>query len=155
VCGAIRYQRDGRTAVSHFPRPDASLPVLLKGGGAKLVTWGRRQGEAGVLPQSGWARLDSVQSGKWTRYAPVPVRIEAEEFMDKDRFGIAHWYPLGGASFIQGLLARHGTELRVYIVTVNPPRTGYGRLHDRWPRIVTESEPPGRPRSAAVQVALF
>ena len=120
----------------YFPRAGARLPVRLKTGATRLVTWGRRREEAGALPPGGWARLDSVHAGKWQRYGPSPVLIRVEAFMEKDDQGNSHWYDLADEDFIQGLLARDADSDRVYVVTVSPEDPRHAAVHDRWPRIV-------------------
>lgn len=137
MCGGVKYKHDGRTVTSYFPNPKAALPVVLKSGGHELLPWGRRKEEAGALPPGGWARLDSVTQGRWQRYAPVPVQLAVEEFMEKDHTGHSHWYPLAAGQWLQGLVATHGAEQRVYVVTVVPTQDTQRALHDRWPRIVS------------------
>lgn len=137
MCGGVEYKHENRTVTSYFPDPKATLPVLRRGGGYELLPWGRREEQAGVLPPGGWARLDSITQGRWDRYDPAPVRLAVEEFMEKDYAGHAHWYRLGAGQWLQGLLATHGGEQRVYVVTLAPTEPEHRAVHDRWPRIVT------------------
>ncbi len=61
MCGGIEYQ-DQKI---YFPQPDALLPVRLSDGQVTWITWGRRKDEAiGKFPKDGWARLNSIKSGK-------------------------------------------------------------------------------------------
>lgn len=83
----------------------------------------------------GWARLDSIHNGKWDRWFPMPVKIPILSFMEKDISGESHWYDITKGKFIQGLIAREGNELRVYIVTIQPERSD--AVHERWPRILS------------------
>lgn len=137
MCGGVKYRHEGRTVTSYFPNPKAALPVALKAGGHELLSWGRRKEEGGELPPGGWARLDSVRQGRWDRYDPRPVRLEIEEFMEKDHAGHSHWYRLEAGQWLQGLIAMYGEEQRVYVVTQVPTEAGPRAIHDRWPRIVT------------------
>ena len=139
MCGGVKYRQDDELHTVYFPRPDARLPLRLKTGDQRLVTWGRRREEAGGLPPGGWARLDSVRAGKWQRYGPSPVLIQVESFMEKDDAGNSHWYELAGEDYIQGLVARDGEMDRVYVVTVSPEDPQHAAVHDRWPRIVSRS----------------
>ena len=62
MCGGIEYQ-DQKI---YFPQPDARLPVRLRDGQVTWITWGRRKDEAiGKFPNGGWARLNSIKSGRW------------------------------------------------------------------------------------------
>ena len=140
MCGGVKYRHGDRTVTTYFPNPGAALPVLRRDGAHELLPWGRREEQEGVLPPGGWARLDSVKAGKWERYEPVPVRLDIEEFMEKDHAGTSHWYRLETGQWIQGLIATRGAELRVYVVTIVPTEATQRAVHDRWPRIITLNE---------------
>ena len=90
MCGGAKYKHEGEIVTTYFPNPKAVLPAILKAGGHELLVWGRREEQPGALPPGGWARLDSVKSGKWERYHPVPVRLDIESFMEKDNAGKSH-----------------------------------------------------------------
>jgi len=137
VCGGIAYQSPADLIKVFFPNPRAALPVRLRSGEVEWVTWGRRQHEEGNMPNGGWARLDSVKSGRWQRYQPRPVLIPASSYMEKDASGGSHWFPLADTFFIQGLLADHSSEQRLYVVTVSPPAE-YAHIHHRWPRLIQQ-----------------
>ena len=55
--------------------------------------------------------------------------------MEKDHERKSHWFDVTPGQAIQGLLANHGEESRVYAVTINTPAE-YHYIHDRWPRLV-------------------
>ncbi len=132
MCGGIEYENNR----IYFPNPEARLPVRLRNGLVTWVTWGRREKEAiGVFPNGGWARLDSIKSGKWKPWRPRPVLIPADQFMEKDRSNKSHWVELDKSMAIQGLLAERKKELRVYVVTIDTPPEYLG-IHDRWPRLI-------------------
>src|SRR5690606_33631165 len=132
MCGGIEYQNQK----IYFPRPDARLPVRLRNGNVTWVTWGRRKDEAhGKFPNGGWARLNSIKSGKWKPWHPRPVLIVADQFMEKDQEQQSHWGPLDTGVLVQGLLAERNDALRVYVVTVSTPPE-YAGIDDRWPRFV-------------------
>jgi hypothetical protein len=104
----------------------------MKDGTDHLYTWGRRDWEYGGLPATGGARQESIKSGKWDRYHPIPVKIHIKSFMEKDGDGIAHWFRLEPYAFVQGALVSLGEEQRVYVVT----REMTSHNHPRWPVIV-------------------
>ncbi len=141
MCGGVKYKHEEKTVTSYFPNPKAALPVLRRDGAHELMTWGRRQEETGELPPGGWARLDSVKQGRWDRYDPKPVCLGVDEFMEKDHAGHSHWYSLEPGQWLQGLVATHGDEQRVYVVTLTPIEPEQRAIHDRWPRIVTRDRP--------------
>lgn len=135
MCGGASFQDEEEEVRIFFPNPRARLPVMTRSGGSRLVTWGRRSGESGNLPLGGWARLESIHSGRWNRWQPRPVRLALQAFMEKDIEGVSHWFPLTDGQWVQGLLVQDGTEQRVYVVTITPQMPD--AVHERWPRIVT------------------
>lgn len=136
MCGGVKYRYEGQEQLLYFPNPQAMLPVRRRDGGLGLVAWGRRREEKGVLPQGGWARIESVNQGVWDKYEAQPVKIIVDQFMEKDASGVSHWFELEADQWIQGLLARSGGESRIYVVTTTPPMEM--AIHERWPRIMAK-----------------
>ncbi len=136
MCGGVSYTMQGQDVRVYFPNPRAMLPVKKKDQSIALLPWGRRQEQGGILPMGGWARLDTVYAGRWDKWFPVPVMIAVNSFMEKDMEGVSHWYDLTKGQWIQGLVARHAYEQRVYVVTVEPQLED--AVHDRWPRIMNK-----------------
>ena len=134
MCGGVLYTYEGKDYRVYFPNPGALLPVRMKDGGVSLLPWGRRKEQAGQLPMGGWARLDSINAGKWDRYFPTPTKIMVDQFMEKDIEGRSHWFLVTPGQWIQGLVAREHDEQRVYVVTIAPEFDD--AVHDRWPRIL-------------------
>lgn len=132
MCGGIQYQEQK----IYFPNPEARLPVLLRHGGVTWVLWGNRTLATANnrFPNGGWARLDSIKSGKWKPWHPKPVMIPADSFLEKDHEQHSHWINLTPGMVIQALLAERSGEHRVYIVTEEAP-SEYHWIHDRWPRL--------------------
>lgn len=106
----------------------------MRSGNTKLFEWGRREKEDGHLPATGWARMDSIQDGKWARYHPRPVRIIVDRYMEKDNDRNSHWFKLEPGYYIEGLLTQVGDERRVYVIT-EPPPAYLAEIRNRWPRI--------------------
>jgi hypothetical protein len=134
MCGGVLYNYKNKAIKTFFPNPKAKLPILQKTGGVILLTWGRRKNEIGDLPIGGWARLESIKTGKWDKYHPKPVKIPLTQFMEKDLEGTSHWFELVTGQVLQGLLATHNQEQRVYVVTIVPQHEK--AIHDRWPKII-------------------
>jgi hypothetical protein len=135
MCSGVYYSVNGEDTRVYFPNPGASLPARTRTGGVRLLAWGRRGEQAGRLPLGGWARLDTIYAGRWDRWFPVPVKVPVRSFMEKDLEGHTRWYDLTRGQWIQGLVARHKHERRIYIVTVTPELAD--AIHDRWPRIMS------------------
>jgi len=134
MCGGVYYQDKGQDVRIYFPNPKAMLPVNTRQNNIVLLPWGRRKEQTGKLPLGGWARLDSIYSGRWDRWFPKPVKLPIKSFMEKDIVGKSHWFDIGSGQCIQGLVARDGYEQRVYVVTITPELVD--AVHDRWPRIL-------------------
>lgn len=130
---AVIFQHMGKIQTVYFSNAKAMLPIKLNNGEIHLAVWGRRQHENSEMPMGGWARLPSIHSGKWSLYSPKPVALPIEKFMKTDYEGRVHWYEIARGQIIQGLLAHHENEYRVYIVTLIPELLDV--CHDRWPRI--------------------
>lgn len=135
---AVIYNYQNKTHTIYFTNAKAVLPVKLKNGDCKLVTWGRREEENSELPLGGWARLSNIKNGKdshWNMYLPKPVQIPIVKFMEKNFEGKPCWYEVTRGKYIQGLLAQHDNEYRIYIVTIDPE--DLTNCHYRWPHIIT------------------
>ena len=134
MCGGVFYIHNENPYRVYFPNPAAELPVLQKHKPPLLIPWGRRQKQHGKLPLGGWARLESIHSGGWDRYFPKPVKISVMSFMEKDIEGNSHWFDITEGHWVQGLIAQHSEESRVYVVTIQPEVES--AIHQRWPRIL-------------------
>ncbi len=135
---AVIFNYQNKIHTVSFVQPKAMLPVKLKNGECRLVTWGRRERESSEMPLGGWARLSSIKNEKdsrWNMYLPKPVQIPIDKFMEKDFEGKACWYEVTKGKCVQGLLAHLEDEYRVYIVTVDPE--DLANSHYRWPHIIT------------------
>lgn len=141
MCGGVRYtDKGGKEWKIYFPSPKAALPVLRKNGEIEWVSWGKRKEEPErFFAPGGWARLDSVQAGKWQRFHPRPVLLPVQSFMEKDHERQSHWIDVPAGQLMQGLLATHEDQARVYVVTTDTPAE-YHWIHDRWPRLVQPSQ---------------
>lgn len=135
MCNGVIYLEGRQAKRCHFTQPQAALPVVLRGNGVAPITWGRREGEGGRLPLGGWAQLSAIRAQAWDSWQPRPVRLLLQGFMEQDIQGRGHWFTLTSGQWVQGLLARHDREQRVYVVTLQPEIPG--ALYPRWPRIVS------------------
>lgn len=137
MCAGIYFQHHNELIRIYFQNPKAVLPVVTKNSDITLLPWGRRKHQAGHLPLGGWAWLDAIYQGRWDAWRPVPVKLAIQRFMEKDLENNAHWYDLAKGQYIQGLVARHQHEQRLYVVLVMPELED--AIHNRWPRIICEA----------------
>ena len=140
MCGGVELKNGDKTQWVYFPNPEAALPVRLRSGDITWLPWGRRESETIVLPQGGWARLESIQAGKWDKYHPQAVLIPAVRFMEKDHDSRSHWHEVPENEWLQGLVTNCLDESRLYVVTLAPPPE-LAAVHDRWPRLVSKTFP--------------
>src|SRR5437899_1741023 len=71
------HERGGEAEVRFlFAERDRLLPLWLEG---QLVVapWGNKRGESKALPQTGWTRQASIESGAWGDRGLHPVVIPA------------------------------------------------------------------------------
>jgi putative SOS response-associated peptidase YedK len=141
MCAGVEIEGQEKSARIYFPVATATLPVLARDGSVVRMRWGARNEESAPegggprWPKGGWARLESVKTGRWKQFDPQPVKIPAKAYMEKDGEGRSHWFRLEPGEYIQGLVARIGDERRIYVVTIGTPAE-FAHIHDRWPRIV-------------------
>lgn len=136
MCWAVRFIHDGSDRQSRFERGGATLPVSTRRGAQiLLLPWGRRPAERGHLPIGGWAKLTHIQAGVWDKFHPRPIKLAVMAFAERDVTGREQWFQVTKGQFIQACLARHGTEQRVYVVTLDCAleETEF----ERWPRVVS------------------
>src|SRR6476620_7746711 len=145
MCARIEYLRDGERVAVYFDSNNQDLPVRMRRGWIHFYRWGARSaqyfspdnlgGYAAKFPETCCSALADVRAGRWTAYAPRPVRIVASRVIQLDRKIAPRYFPRQPAEFIQGLLAPIGHHERVYGVTV-PSAPQYGHRWPEWPRIV-------------------
>ena len=138
MCSAIDFH--DRTV--RFLDESPQLPLLMRDGSVEWAQWGKPFAESAdrSAPAGGWARLESIQSGRWKRFGVKPVKVLAQRFMERDV-----WFPVPSGFYIQGaaircpnrtLQAELGVEVvRIYVVTV-PAIGDIAAVHDRMPRLI-------------------
>lgn len=135
MLAAVTYTYQGQHYEVHFRHVHALLPVKLRRGGVALLPWGRRKTQPGKLPYGGCIHLNAIYAGLWQPYHPRPVRLDLESFMILDYENHPRWYDQKNSlADIQGLVARLGSEQRVYVVVIDP-RIEFD-YHAVWPRCV-------------------
>ncbi len=158
MCGGLKYTHAHPETGEiierkvFFPIPHAEIPILDEGASSpslreragvrgvlktRLVQWGRRKGEDEEydVPQTGWARLQSLAEGRWNRYSPRRVKIPALCWMEKDSARESHWFDMAPDTCLLGVDIKKGGKEFVYIVT-KPAPPEFAHIHDRIPLIV-------------------
>lgn len=105
------------------------LPIE-QNGELHLRKWGNRD-ENLKLPQTGWAKVESIEKGKWDHLHPKRVAIAVDKGYEK---GV--WFDVHSGKF-SGLLVEENGDERAYVVT-KPADNKYKKLtgHDREPVII-------------------
>lgn len=109
------FEQAGRVRSLYWQRGEPVLPVLADYGegdasqGLLLMRWGNRD-KAAPFPPTGWARMDSIEAGKWSYLKPMPVLIPASYGVEKGK-----WFPI--ESGIMGVAVQRNGEERVYMLT--------------------------------------
>lgn len=113
-----------------FRAPKAILPVWY-GNELTIMEWGNRDNKLSRLPKTGWARIESLQAGKWDYLHPQEVDIVASYGLEK---GV--WFQV--AEGMKGILVQDEKGLpHVYMLT--KPATHYYQVmtrHDREPLFI-------------------
>jgi hypothetical protein len=134
MCHGVLFNHNGRKTRVLYTNPHAVLPVRTKSGTTRLLPWGRHADQEGELPFGGWVLHDAIRAGQWDAWSPRPVLIDSRIFAEEDKAGRVHWFPLVKSSWVQGVIATHDNERRVYVITIKPTLDPWD--YSRWPRIV-------------------
>ena len=125
-----QFEANGEVKSLYWQRGEPVLPVVGPSNGAgeehiEVLRWGNRDKEA-PFPQTGWARTDSLDAGKWSYLKPKPALIPVTYGVEKGKwFRIAHG--------IRGVVVEREGEKRVYMLTgeANPEylaKTSHARM---------------------------
>ena len=135
MCGGVEAREAEKAFKVYFPSPKAAFPVVLVDGGELgWVRWGKREGESGIGPRGGWAKLETIERGGWDKYRPRPALGLVDRFMEKDGQRTSHWFDVPNGYALRCLVMGEGDDQRVFVVTSRPPEE-YAWVHDRWPQL--------------------
>jgi hypothetical protein len=117
------HERGGEAEVRFlFADRQRLLPVWLDGQ-LLVVSWGNRRGESKSLPQTGWTRQTSIESGAWGEQELHTVVIPATLGLDR---GV--WYCIRQG--VRGVVVHdEASRPRVYVVC--EPASHYYRTMTR------------------------
>jgi hypothetical protein len=144
MCIGVEYFRDGESVRVYVTQRNPLIPIRLKSGRVTFLKWGARgacqgvEGDTGpghiqTWPEGGWAALDEIRAGRWSKLDPKPAKIAVAGFAIVDEHHVRRWTQLRRGQYLQGLVAQAGRERRVYVVTIQSPGSLPGTL---WPRII-------------------
>jgi hypothetical protein len=119
-----KFEKSGEVE-SFFWSKKPVLPVEINHK-VSLFDWGNRD-KAVPLPQTGWAKDESLDSGKWDYLNPINAKIPVEKGYEK---GV--WFEPKGD--FAAVLVEKDNKSAAYMVT-KPASEGYKKLtgHDREP----------------------
>ena len=128
-------------------RTEPVLPALLSGEEedeevSRIFLWGNRNKEIS-LPQTGWARIESMIGGKWDYLRPSQVVIPVTHGVEKGK-----WFEINHG--IRGVLVSRDGHERVYMLTeeANPEFLNVTG-HPRMPVLVEQDDFPWLPADPA------
>jgi len=133
-----KFEATGEVRSLYWQKTEPVLPVLeseQEDDGAKaeprLLLWGNRD-KSKPLPQTGWARLESIEEGKWGYLKPRPVLIAVVYGVEKGK-----WFGINKG--IAGLVVEKAGEERVYMLTEAADDEFLGVTHhDRMPALIDQ-----------------
>lgn len=121
----LEKQRKGDVVETYFWQARPFLPAEDESGEVHLYHWGNRD-KMLKMPKTGWARLESLQDGRWDWLSPKKVWIPSLYGYEKRK-----WFrtPVG----IEGVRVRLNNVTRVYILTQKADQkfknyTGHDRM---------------------------
>lgn len=121
----FRKQRKGDLIETFFWQNKPFLPVE-ENNSVHLYHWGNRE-EFLKMPKTGWAKIESIQDGRWDYLSPKAVCIPSIMGCEKK-----HWFktPKG----IKGVKVRYHNVTRVYLLTTKASQDfAEYTCHDRMP----------------------
>src|SRR5919201_1012704 len=121
------FERTGQVRSVYWQKGEPVLPVVPEGG---------EDGKDAPFPQTGWARKESLEAGKWNYLRPEPVLIPVTHGVEKGK-----WFEIKNG--IRGVVLHRGNENRVYMITddANPEYVDVTH-HDRMPVLVDQADFP-------------
>lgn len=109
------FERAGQVRSLYWQRGEPVLPVQTDyreddgSPGLALMRWGNRD-KAAPFPPTGWARMESIEAGKWSYLKPRPVLIPVSYGVEKGK-----WFTI--STGIKGVAVQRDGEERVYMLT--------------------------------------
>jgi hypothetical protein len=80
------HERGGEREYRFLFRDKPRLLPIIHDGQFQIVRWGRRRGEKGRLPCTGWTWLETLEKGTWQEAQPDEVVIPATMGLENGRW---------------------------------------------------------------------
>lgn len=141
-----KFEATGEVRSLYWQRSEPVLPVISaqsdendeeKDGEQepRLMLWGNRDKEA-TFPKTGWARMESIEEGKWRYLKPKPAVIPVSFGVEKGK-----WFTI--KTGIAGLVVQKDGEERIYMLTreANPEFFDHTH-HERMPVLLNQGDFP-------------
>jgi putative SOS response-associated peptidase YedK len=147
-----RFEATGEVKSVYWQKGEPVLPVVAsteadeeepkEGEEPRLMMWGNRDKDA-PFPNTGWARAESIEEGKWRYLKPKPALIPVSYGVEKGK-----WFEIENG--IAGLVVQKDGEERVYMLTREANDEFLDHTHhERMPVLVDQSDFPWLPGDPA------
>ena len=109
------FEKTGEVKSLYWQRGEPVLPVKApakadnEDESVEIMQWGNRDKDA-PFPQTGWARRESLDDGKWSYLKPKPTTIPVTHGVEKGK-----WFEIEHG--IEGVVVERAGEKRVYMLT--------------------------------------
>lgn len=127
------HERDGIEEVRFSYRDRVPVLPVWKDSEFLIVPWGNRDDKGSRLPQTGWAKMESVELGKWKYLKP-------EEVVIPSIFGLEKGVWFGITEGMKGILV-NDEQGNCYVYMLTQPASHYYHVmtrHDRMPIFLGE-----------------
>ena len=136
-----KFRSEGQVRSLYWQKPSPVLPVVPESNGhaaPRLMLWGSRDKDD-PFPNTGWARLESIEQGKWRYLKPRPAIIPVSYGVEKGR-----WFTIQHG--IAGLIVERNGEERIFMLTREAsPDFLEATHHERMPVLVEQTDFPWLP----------
>jgi hypothetical protein len=127
------FTRDGVPEIRFQYRDKVPILPVWKSSEFLLMSWGNRDNKQSRLPRTGWAKLESVEAGKWANLKPELIEIPALFGLEK---GI--WFHIQEG--MKGILV-HDEQRSPHVYMLTQPASHYYQVmtrHERMPVFLGE-----------------
>lgn len=140
-----QFEATGEVRSLFWQKADPVLPVLIEPDKTEsdkeadavltLMRWGNRD-KTKSLPQTGWARLESIEEGKWGYLKPRPAIIPVTFGVEKGK-----WFEIKKG--IAGLVIAKAGDERIYMLTEEADNEFLSHTrHNRMPVLLDQNTIP-------------
>lgn len=106
------YLFNNEIVKSNLASPNAALPVRTTDKELKLIAWGRRPNEQGMLPVGGNLHFRDLKNGLYDKYFPKHRKIIISEYQLQRDIG-NDWHSFTNKQFVHGVVLKEDHEIRL------------------------------------------